>query len=281
MKWHAPTELLRSYARGDLDHASGMSLEAHTLGCAECRTRLSDLAAALVERTWPPIADVIDAPRASWAERLLERVGVSTSVARLIGTTPSMRLSWFLSTVTSLVFGVVLSHAASGAGRNLPFLIIAPLMPVLAIAAVYGSPFANANEIERATPFAPWRVLLLRSMAVLAVCVVASAVLSLGLAGPFARAWLWLAPALALSALVLALSTWVSLARAALTSAVLWIGLAVGCSVVRTRHAGAVFDRFVMFRPMGQATAIALALVCVLVFTTRARRVDPYLGRLA
>jgi len=178
-------------------------------------------------------------------------------------------------------FAVVLSHVASGASRSLPFLIIAPLMPVLAIAAVYGSPFGNTNEIERATPFAPWRLLLLRSMAVLAVCVVSSAVLSLGLAGPAARAWLWLAPALALSALVLALSTWMSLSRAAMASAAVWIALAIACSAVRTRHADVLFNRFVMFRPMGQVVTISVALVSALVFVTRSRRVDPYLGRLA
>ena len=280
MNWHVPTDLMNSYVRGDLDHASGMSLEAHTLICAECRTRLSGLAAPLAERTWPAIADMIDAPRAPWAERGLERVGVSPSVARLIGTTPSMQLSWFLSTVASLAFGVALSHLASGASRNLPFLIIAPLLPVLTIAAAYGSPLANTSEIESATPFAPWRLLLLRSMTVLAVCVASSAVLSLGVAGPASRAWLWLAPALALSAVVLALSTWVSLSRAATVTAVLWISLTVGCSIVQTRHADAVFDRFIMFRSMGQMVTIALALVCALVFTTRARRVDPYLGRL-
>ena len=281
MNWHAPTDLLSSYVRGDLDHATGMSLEAHTMSCAECRTRLSALAAPLAERTWPGVIDMIDAPRELWAQRLLERAGVSPPVARLIGTTPSIRLHWFLSTVATLGFGVVLSHAASGAGRSLPFLIVAPLLPVLAIAAVYGSPFSHTIEIERATPFAPWRLLLLRSMAVLAVCVVSSAVLSLGLAGPSARAWLWLAPAFALSALVLALSTWFSLPRAATVTAALWVALTVGCAIVRAGDADAVFDRFVMFRPTGQVATVVLAVVCALVFATRARRVDPYIGRLA
>ena len=280
MNWHAPTELLTSYVRGDLDHASGMSVEAHTLHCAECRTLLSDLAAPLVERTWPAIADTIDTTRPAWIERLLERVGVSPPVARLIGTTPSMRLNWLASTIATLAFGVFLSHAAAGAGRSLPFLLIAPLMPVLAIAAVYGSPFGNTSEIERATPFAPWRLLLLRSMSVLFVCVASSAVLSLGLAGPEARAWLWLAPALALSALVLALSTWVSLSRATMVSAVAWIAISAGCSVSASR-ADALFSRFVMFRPMGQIVTLAVALVSSLVFATRARRVDPSIGRLA
>jgi hypothetical protein len=272
---------LALYANGDLDHARVLSVEAHTLRCAECRERLSDLALPLVERTWPAIADAIDTPRVPWIERLLGRLGVSPPVARLIGTTPSIRLSWYMSTVASLGFGVALSHVASGASRSLPFLIIAPLMPVLAIAAVYGSPFGNTNEIEQATPFAPWRLLLLRSMSVLVVCVVSSAALSLAIPGPAARAWLWLAPALALSALVLALSTWVSLSRAATASAAAWIALAIACSVVRTRHADAFFNRFVMFRPMGQVVTIAVALVSAFVFMTRSRRVDPYLGRLA
>lgn len=281
MNWHAPLELLASYAQGDLDHARALSVEAHTLRCAECQARLADLAAPLADRTWPAIADMIDTPRPSWAERGLERLGVPAPAARLIGATPCIRVSWFGSTLASLAFGVALSHAASGSGRSLPFLIIAPLMPVLVIAAAYGSPFGNTSEIERATPFAPWRLLLLRSMTVLAVCVASSAALSLGIAGPAGRAWLWLAPALALSALVLALSTWMSLARAATTSAVLWIGMVVVCSVVRAGHADAVFSRFVMFRPVGQLVTIAVALVSALVFATRSRHVDPYLGRLA
>jgi hypothetical protein len=281
MNWHAPPELLMLYAAGDLDHARVLSLEAHTLRCSECRDRLSELAAPLAERTWPAIADMIDTPRLPWFERVLERLGVSAPTARLIGTTPSMRLSWFVSTVLSLAFGVFLSHVASGTSRSLPFLVIAPLMPVLAIAVAYGPAFGNTSEIERATPFAPWRLLLLRSMTVLAVCVAATAVMSLGVAGPAARAWLWLAPALALSAVVLALSTWVSLGVAAATTSGAWIVLAAGCSVIRTRHAEAMFTRFVMFRPTGQLVTIGVALLSALVFTTRARRVDPYLGRLA
>ena len=281
MNWHAPTELLSAYARGDLDHARVLSIEAHTLSCAECRERLSDLAAPLAERTWPAIADTIDTAEVPWIERWLERLGVSRSTARLIGTTPSMRLSWFMSTVLSLAFGVALSHAASGASRSLPFLMIAPLVPVLAIAVAYGSPLGNTSEMERATPFAPWRLLLLRSMTVLAVSVVTSAILSLGVAGPASRAWLWLAPALALSAVVLALSTWFSLSRAATITAVLWIVTIVGCSVVRSPRSDALIDRFVMFRPAGQLLTLALTLVSALVFASRARRVDPYLGRLA
>jgi hypothetical protein len=281
MNWHAPAELLSAYVRGDLDHARVLSIEAHTLRCAECRERLSDLAAPLAERTWPAIANRIDTPRVPWVERWLERLGVSAQTARLIGTTPTMRTSWFLSTLASLGFGVALSHVASGASRSLPFLIIAPLMPVLAIGAVYGSPLSNANEIERATPFAPWRLLLLRSMAVLTVCVVSSAALSLAIPGPATRAWLWLAPALALSSVVLALSTFLSLSRAAAISAVLWIVTIVGCSVLRSHRSDAVIDRFVMFRPAGQLVTLALTLVCALIFASRARRVDPYLGRLA
>ena len=280
MNWHAPTELLTSYVRGDLDHASGMSIETHTLRCAECRGRLSDLAAPLADRTWPAIADMIDTPRLPWAERWLGRVGLSSQTARLIGSTPSMRLSWIVSILASLGFGLALSHAATGASRSLPFLMIAPLMPVLVIAAAYGSPLGNTDEIERATPFAPWRLLLLRSLTVLVVCVVSSAALALAIPGPAARAWLWLAPALALSALVLALSTWVSLARAATTSAVLWVALIVACSVVRLPRAEAVIDRFVMFRPAGQLVTTVVAVVSSLVFATRARRVDPCLGRL-
>ncbi|MEO5842619.1 MAG: hypothetical protein ABIQ73_12535 [Acidimicrobiales bacterium] len=281
MNWHAPPELLAQYAVGDLDHARVLSIEAHTLSCAQCRGRLSELAAPLAERTWPAIADIIDSPRLPWFERVLERLGVSAPTARLVGTTPSMRLNWFVATVLSLAFGVLLSHVASGAGRGLPFLVIAPLMPVLAIAVAYGSPFGNTSEIERATPFAPWRLLLLRSMTVLAVCVASSAVMSLGVAGPAARAWLWLAPALALSAVVLALSTWMSLGRAATATAVAWIALTAGCSLFRARHAEAVFNRFVVFRPAGQLVTVAVALVSALVFAARSRRVDPHLGRLA
>jgi hypothetical protein len=281
MNWHAPTELLDAYVRGDLDHASGMSIEAHTLRCEQCRARLTELAAPLVHRTWDGIADAIDIPRPHWIERWLERIGVSASSARLIGTTPAMRTSWFLATLLSLGFGVFLSHAASGSGRSLPFLMIAPLMPVLAIAAAYGSPLGRLDEIEQATPYRPWRMLLLRSMTVLVVCVAASAVLSLAIPGPTARAWLWLAPALALSTLVLALSTWVSLPRAAIATGALWIVVILACAVLRADSNDAVFGRFVMFRPAGQVSTIAVALVSSLLFATRSRRVDPFLGRLS
>ena len=281
MNWHAPTELLTAYARGDLDHARAMSTEAHTLRCAECRATLAELAAPLADRTWAGIAEAIDTPRPHWIERWLERAGVSASSARLIGTTPAVRMSWFLATLASLGFGVVLSHAASGSGRSLPFLMIAPLMPVLAIAAAYGSPLGRLDEIEQATPYRPWRMLLLRSMTVLVVCVATSAALSLALPGPTARAWLWLAPALALSTLVLALSTWLSLPRAAVATGVLWVASILGCALLRADSSDAVFGRFVMFRPVGQLLTIVVAMSSVLLFASRSRRVDPFLGRLS
>ena len=104
MNWHAPPELLASYAQGDLDHARTLSIEAHTLRCSECQARLADLAALWWTAPFA-IADAIDAPRCRG--RTAVALGSVTPGARSVGTTPSLRMNWFVSTWASLSLGVV------------------------------------------------------------------------------------------------------------------------------------------------------------------------------
>jgi hypothetical protein len=72
-----------------------------------------------------------------------------------------------------------------------------------------------------------------------------------------------------------------ALPSASTSAAVLWIVVTVGSGAVRSGRTDAVVDRIVMFRPAGQVATITVALVSAMVFATRSRHVDPYLGRLA
>ena len=157
-------------------------------------------------------------------DRALIRLGVRDDVARVIAATPSLRSSWLLAALAIVAF-------AAWGGNDDPHLLIvvailAPILPVAGVAAAYG-PWADPMyEMTQASPASGFRVLLLRSVAVLV-----SAALFLGIAtvvvpGTGIDAVAWVLPSLALCSASLMLATFMPLVRAAALVAFGWLLLA-------------------------------------------------------
>jgi hypothetical protein len=266
MSWHVePTHLL-AYVDGDVDHATAASIEAHVIACADCRGLLAPAVdRERLDRVWAEVVDAVDAPAVGVVERLLRRLGLRDADARLLAATPSLRLSWFAAVIGVLAFGVLAANA--GAGGDSAFLLVAPIVPVVGVAAAFGPGMDPAYEIAVAAPYRALRLLLARTVAV-----VASSLLLAGLAtmltpvGGWA-AVAWLVPALAMTSVTLALATRFEPLHAAAGVAAVWLTLVLA-------DARAAESRAVVTAPGVQVGFLIAAAVALAVLAARRSAFD-------
>jgi hypothetical protein len=267
MTWHVDRSMLARYVSGDLGDASVLSIEAHLVSCAACRDALSpSIDAEQLGRMWTGVRDIVHSPRPGVAERLLVRLGVRDHVARVLVVAPSLQLAWLASMAASLVFAVMASHWLGGG--DLPFLVVAPIVPVVGVAWSFDGPRDPVWEIGRTTPTGGLRLTLIRSVAVLATSLIVSAITSLALPRAGWEATAWLLPALALTVLTLALSTTgVATEPAAGSVCAGWV-----VAVVVASRAGS--DQLAAFGAPGQAFVGVLLAVSTAVLVVRRDTLD-------
>lgn len=227
--WHLDDDLLDGYVEGGLDAARASSVEQHVLRCGDCRTRVNArvhaTGTAMLDDVWLRLADDLQSPPPALAERLLTRLGLPPDEALLLWSAPTFRAPWLTATLVTLAFAT-LAASVNGDRGLLLFLVVAPLLPVAGVAFAYGSLADPAFEVAASTPYSALRLLLLRTVAVLATTLpltVTAGVLVPG--GGVGVAWL--APSLAAVAATLAAATWVPIARAAVGVSLAWAALVV------------------------------------------------------
>lgn len=278
MTWHADADLLDHYVAGTTDASHAMSVEAHLIGCVECRTGIASRSDhARLDRTWGALVDRIDLARRPWFERVLGALGMRDTTARLLAATPGLRLPFVMGAALVLSFAVL----AGGAGRDLTaigaLLLVAPMLPVAGVALTYG-PWADpAYEITKPTPLPAFRLLLVRSAVVLVVTTIFGAAAAMAVPGADWRVMGWLLPSLALTASTLALSTWLPLHTAAAALSGLWvaatlIGLRVVAAGARPRLS--LMVEVAVFRPSGQVACAAIAFAAAAVAVRRRHLVE-------
>ena len=264
-QWHVPDEALRRFVAdpGAGDGIGAASIEAHLTRCAACReTAASSVDRAALTRSWEALADRIDRPRATVVERLLGRLGFGSSLGRLIAATPALRWAGLAATAVVGVAAVMLFRFAGADG---PFLVVAPLAPLAAIAAAFVPTTEPGGEASVATPLWGAGLLLRRALAVLALTIGILALTSLALPGLDVRALGWLLPAVALSFGSIALGTFLRVEIAATGLAFAWVTTltvlrvlgGAGFSVADS----ALFDargQFVLFVVTAVSAAVAL-----------------------
>ncbi|HEX9774287.1 MAG TPA: zf-HC2 domain-containing protein [Actinomycetota bacterium] len=264
MIWHADAEMLRAYARGELAWASAASLEAHVERCDRCTLA----AGALVDRTtldraWARIDDeLISKP--GIVERGLRRLAVPDHLARLLSATPSLSVSWLLAVAIAFGFAVTAANAG-GRGGLLVYITIAPLLPLAGVAVAYGPGVDPTYEIGLSAPLRSFRLLLLRSAAVLIATLAIAAVSSVFLPAG-AGLVIWLIPSIAVTSTGLALGSRRPLVAAGAV-AVAWI-LAAFVAEARSQ------DVLRIARLDAQVALAAVALVAVSALWRRWRAVE-------
>ncbi len=219
--WHVDEETLRRYVERTDSVAEGASVERHLLTCAPCRGQVNTAATGVdLAVVWQRTRAVVEVPRPSAFERLLRAAGLPAHEARLVAVASAFRGAWLVG--VAAVFAFAALAAATGHARGLwAFLAVAPLVPCLVVAVSYDRRMDPALELELVTPYPALRLILLRTIAVLALALPAVLLLGLLVSGeaPFA----WLLPAVGFVAVVLAASTWVSPLTAALVVSGVWL----------------------------------------------------------
>ena len=225
--WHADPALLSSYLAGDLDAITGASVEQHVSRCETCRTAVSHmLEPQLVERTWAGIRDAVERPPLPVPIRLARRLGLPEPTAVLLAAAASLRGAWLVGAFLSLSFATLAAYVSGGTALA-PFLLVAPLAPVLGVAVAYGPRQDPLEALVATAPFGRTRLILLRTIAVLVSVLPVTALLGLALPGPRWLAAAWLGPALALVPVLLALAGFVGPRVAAAVVLLVWSSVVV------------------------------------------------------
>ena len=260
MSWHADRALLSGYARGDIEETAAMSLENHVLGCSRCRTALGRFAEReRLQRGKEAVVDSINSPRRGPFEALLVRAGITDTTARLVAATPSLRVSWFAAVTVALGFAVVAANQSHSG--LLIFLVVAPLLPVIGVAAAFGPGVDPTYEIGLAAPLSSLRLLLLRGGAVLTATIALAGIAGLALPGSEWTA-AWLLPALGLTLGSVALSSVIPPLHAARWVGLIWV---VAVTILAVPH----HDELALFRYPGQIIFALVAGVGGLVIAHR------------
>ena len=220
-----------------------------------------------LDANWRAIVAELDTPGRSKLERILLALRLPEPITRTLVATPALRRAWFVATGVALLFGLGAADTSKPGASLLMLLALAPMVPVVGVALAYGPGSDPAHEVTVATPMSGLRLVLLRSTAVVACSIGAAALATLLLREKTWMSIAWLVPSLALPAVCLALSTYLSPRRAALVVGVLWL---VPLSVIN-RNAS---DELVVFRSWGQLTLGLLAVVAAVTVSVRREAFD-------
>jgi hypothetical protein len=229
---------IEEYARGGTDLAADevWAVEAHLEVCRACRDRLSaavgaavPAVAALANTVWsglePQLALTATMPRGRrWSARLSRWL------------TPTM-VPWLTMVAGVTLLALLLDLAGTGSGEVSLVLLVAPVLPVLGVAASWSRGLDPAYELTASAPRAGLYLVLRRTASVLGVVVPAL------LVGGWATGVMvtqWLLPCLALTAATLALGGAVGVTRAAVLLAAVWAAAVVAPTLATSRTAFAL-----------------------------------------
>ncbi|MGH8888935.1 MAG: hypothetical protein ACRDV3_04145, partial [Acidothermaceae bacterium] len=266
---------------GTADAVTAWSIEAHLTSCARCRTAVtSAMDADRLMRNRSVLLVRAAMPDDGVARRAATRMGMPDYLFRLLGATPTLRLSWLLSVVGVLavtIGGAAVAHAVSGSGGSgtggigvgaqhglLPFVLVAPLLILVTVVAAFLPMFDPANRLAAAAPFSGVRLLLIRSLSALLAVAVPVVCAGFVLPGPSWVAAALLGPSLALCMLALAAATLAPPGGAAVGVGLSWFVVVL---VMSQSH-----DPLTMVGWHAQTcSAVAVVVAAVVLFSQRKR----------
>lgn len=233
---HASARVITGYARGGADLAADevWAVEAHLEACRPCRDRL----AAAVDAEAPAVASLVDTV---WSG-IEPRLAVTPVMPR--GRRWSARASrwmtpatapWLAMVMGATLLALLLELAGSAFGVEVSWvLLLAPVLPVLGVAASWSRGVDPAYELTASVPRAGLPLVLRRTASMLTVVVPALLVGGWVTGVMVAQ---WLLPCLAFTAATLALGGVVGVTRAAAVLAAAWAAVVVAPTLATHRTA--------------------------------------------
>ena len=220
--WHIDPHDLVNYADGRAGPAQLASVEAHLGHCAVCRTALAACVTgartADYDPVWAGIADRVDG-----GNRLLQR---SPRLATVSLSSPPLVIA---TTMVAALLVVLVVVARMWAARYATATLVAlgPITPLVAAHVAFGPRVDPAGRLAAAAPLAAGRVAALRALvATLIACAAGLLVTPLTTIGA-TDVVVWLLPALAGTAVVVAAGSFVDATAPTVTLAAGWF-VAVG-----------------------------------------------------
>jgi hypothetical protein len=155
---------------------------------------------------------------------------------------PGLRWPWLLAVNGVCALGVWFGAAAAEEDALPYLLLLAPLLPVVCVAASYGAKADPFAQVARSTPAGGLRLLLLRTGVVLAVCLPLLAVV--GVAGVGGSVWAaaWLTPCLTLTLATLVLGSYIGCLLSSVVTAGGWLLAVSSVARLAMRKDGRVQD---------------------------------------
>lgn len=273
---HIDNELLVGYFKLSVTAATASAIEAHLMSCVSCRAGLANVATSVhdplvnQESVWAGVVERVDRPTRSIVERLLGLIGVRPETAKLLATTPALRLAWLAA--VAFVAGVAVAVARIGSDGPWLLLVVAPLLPIAGVACAYGPALDPTHEIGVAAPMSGLRLVLMRTFAVTATTMPLLAGAALFVPGGGWAAFGWVLPSFALVAMTLALSTLTSPERAGMIAAAGWLVVLV--ALVDRDRSGNLIDRSLIFSSTGQTAIVVVVAIAVGIVVTRKPHFD-------
>lgn len=195
----------------------------------------------------------LDAPREPRLARILRRLGVPDLAVPLVTATPALRRSWVAAVSLAVFFALTAATNNQGVGvdRITVFLTLAPMLPLLGVAMAFGKGVDPTHELVVAAPRDSFQVFLIRAVTVLATSSIVLLFTSLLLPEGGAYRVAWLVPAIAVTAVAMAVSARYDARR---TAAIVGAGWIVLVLIVTGASSAAA-----MFGPVTQALSGAAA----------------------
>lgn len=197
--WHLDEHLAERYAAGQTGQTLAASIEQHLIGCSSCRGQLRPyVEPQRSDKVWANVLGQVQAPTVRPVERFLRRCGLTHATARLIAVTPVLRGSW----LSGVLFVLVLAQlAAQSAPSGIAlYMALAPVLPMISVAAAFGGEMDPSREMAGAAPYPQLRLLFLRTATVVVATALPAIVFAPLLPGSVWLALGWLVPSLALTA---------------------------------------------------------------------------------
>ncbi|MCP2324212.1 hypothetical protein HDA40_002719 [Hamadaea flava] len=228
---HPSATLLAAYAAGTSTAESFQTVDQHVDRCGVCRTALGRyVPQQSVEAGLSRVLDALDAPRRSFAERMVIRIGVPEHMARLALATPLLRRSWLLSSAFTLLLMVFAARLSAGDSGPVLLLAAAPLIPLAGVALSYGPSVDPMYELGLVLPLHSLRLILFRSVTVLVASTALTSLMTFAFPAQGIALFGWLVPSLAVTLVLLSLSAHLNPMTAAWTTGAGWLAVVVVAS---------------------------------------------------